>query len=212
VSGRTDHITLAGRLRRVNRITLGAALGIVAVIVVASSFTLGLLSLIDTTRLQAKVLAENAGASLMFQDAKSAQELLQPLRNLPQVHDAVLYTAAGQVFARYESAGHPAHALTVLDKAQAQSVSTTHIDVVQPVLFEGQGRGMLQMSVSLDALYQQTLWQLLAMACAALLAMVERVILLGKKPGASALTVMPLGPHSPASVRVKLTTAPLLVP
>ena len=38
------------------------------------------------------------------------------------------------------------------------------------------------------------------------------VILLGKKPGASALTVMPCGPHSPASVRVKLTTAPLLVP
>jgi hypothetical protein len=38
------------------------------------------------------------------------------------------------------------------------------------------------------------------------------VILLGKKPGASAFTVMPYGPHSPASERVKLTTAPLLVP
>ena len=63
------NVTLAGRLRRVNRITLSAALTIVALIVVASSFTLGLLSLIETTRLQAKVLAENAGASLMFQDA-----------------------------------------------------------------------------------------------------------------------------------------------
>ena len=90
MSGRTDHITLAGRLRRVNRITLSAALAIVALIVVASSFTLGLVSLIDTTRLQAKVLAENAGASLMFQDAKSARELMQPLRNLPQLDEAML--------------------------------------------------------------------------------------------------------------------------
>jgi hypothetical protein len=34
---------------------------------------------------------------------------------------------------------------------------------------------------------------------------------LGKKPGASALTLIPYLPHSPASERVKLTTAALLV-
>ena len=107
-------ITLAGRLRHVNRITLGAALAIVAVTVVASSFVLGLYSLIDSTRLQARVLAENAGASLMFQDAKSAQELLQPLRNLPQVHDAVLYTPSGRIFARYAPQGHGAHEMMEL--------------------------------------------------------------------------------------------------
>ena len=97
-------ISLASQLRRVNRITLSAALAIVALVVVASSFTLGLLSLIDTTRLQAKVLAENAGAALMFQDAKSAQELLQPLRNLPALDEALLSTGAGRVFAHYERA------------------------------------------------------------------------------------------------------------
>ncbi|MNW09033.1 hypothetical protein D3C71_2059310 [compost metagenome] len=37
------------------------------------------------------------------------------------------------------------------------------------------------------------------------------VIFDGKKPGASALTVMLCSPHSAASVRVKLTTAPLEV-
>ena len=179
-------VTLAGRLRRVNRITLSAALTIVALIVVASSFTLGLLSLIETTRLQAKVLAENAGASLMFQDAKSAQELMQPLRNLPQVHDAVLYTAAGGVFARYKSAAHQEHPLTLLAKAEAQSVSATHIEIAQPVVFEGQGRGMLQMSVSLDALYRQTLWLLVVLAVAALLALLASRALL-KRLNASVL-------------------------
>ena len=171
-------VTLAGRLRRVNRITLGAALTIVALIVVASSFTLGLLSLIDTTRLQVKVLAENAGASLMFQDAKSAQELMQPLRNLPQVHDAVLYTATGGVFARYELPAHAAQRPARLAAKQGQAVSLTHLVVAQPVVFEGQHRGMLQMSVSLDALYRQTLWQLLALVTAALLAMLASRVLL----------------------------------
>ena len=37
------------------------------------------------------------------------------------------------------------------------------------------------------------------------------LFVLGKKPGAMALTVMPWRPHSQASARVKLTTAPLLV-
>ena len=42
-------------------------------------------------------------------------------------------------------------------------------------------------------------------------ARVPAVILLGKKPGAMALTRIPRWPHSPARARVKLTTAPLLV-
>ena len=37
------------------------------------------------------------------------------------------------------------------------------------------------------------------------------VIFEGKNPGASALTVMLYLPHSAASVRVKFTSAPLLV-
>jgi signal transduction histidine kinase/CheY-like chemotaxis protein len=174
----TGTITLAGRLRRVNRITLGAALAIVALIVVASSFTLGLLSLMDTTRLQAKVLAENAGAALMFEDAKSARELVQPLRNLPQVREAVLFTAAGREFARYQRPGRDAHPLPMPAATEEQTVSLARIDVAQPVVFEGQRRGMLQMSVSLDGLYRQTLWQLLALVAAAMLAMAASRVLL----------------------------------
>jgi len=41
--------------------------------------------------------------------------------------------------------------------------------------------------------------------------MVPYVIFEGKKPGASALTVIPCRPQLPANARVKLTTAPLLV-
>jgi FtsH-binding integral membrane protein len=50
---------LVGRARRINRLALGAAVGIVAVFVVISGFALGLIALIDTSQSQAKVLAEN---------------------------------------------------------------------------------------------------------------------------------------------------------
>jgi hypothetical protein len=43
----------------------------------------GLMALIDTSRVQAKLLAENATAVLAFDDAKVARELLQSLRNSP---------------------------------------------------------------------------------------------------------------------------------
>ncbi len=65
-------------------------------------------------------------------------------------------------------------------------MSLTHVDAAQPVVFEGQARGMLQMSVSLDGLYRQTLWQLLALAAAALLAMAASRVLL-KRLNASVL-------------------------
>ena len=66
-------ITLGDQLRRINRITLVVALGIVAVIIIASSFTINLISLVESSQVKAKVLAENASASLMFQDARSAR-------------------------------------------------------------------------------------------------------------------------------------------
>ena len=171
MSAAQGDLSLAGRLRYVNRVTLGAALAIVAVVVVVSSFMLGLWSLMDSTRLQAKVLAENAGASLMFQDAKSAQELMQPLRNLPQLDEARLFTASGRVFARYVRPGYAAHDHPMPELVERRSVSLEHIDVVQPVVVDGQTHGLLQMSVSLDALHRQTLWQLAALAGAALLAL-----------------------------------------
>lgn len=58
--------------------------------IIISSFALGLFALVDTGRVQAKVLAANAAASPMFQDAKAARELLQSLRNSPDIHVAGL--------------------------------------------------------------------------------------------------------------------------
>ncbi len=95
-------IALGELLRRINHMALGAAVGIVALVVVLSSFGLGLLSLIEASQIQARVLAENASAALAFSDKKAAGELLQSLRNAPDIEVTALYDQNGHLFSFYQ--------------------------------------------------------------------------------------------------------------
>lgn len=99
-------IRLSSQLRRINRVALATALSMVLVMIVISSFVLDLLTLTETSRVQGVVLAENAAATLMFEDAKSADELLKSLRNSPDVEAASLYAKDGLVFASYQRNGY----------------------------------------------------------------------------------------------------------
>ncbi len=164
--------TLAVRLRQINRLTLGVALAIIIVVVVASSFTLGLLGLARTSQLQAKMLAASAAAALAVQDARAAQESLQTLRNQPQIESAALRLADGQVFAKYGRDGPVLQAPMLQAVAEAQWLGLGHIEVTQPVVFERQARGSVHLSIGLHALYRQAAWQALAILGAALLALV----------------------------------------
>ncbi|HEY4751039.1 MAG TPA: response regulator [Steroidobacteraceae bacterium] len=171
-------VTIGARLRRTNRITLCAAIAIVAAVIIASSFTLGLFSLANTTRVQARMLAESAAAALMFQDETAAQELLQTLRYAPNVHVAALYTQRRQLFASYRSEAQvPVPA--ALD-AQTASVATTltHIDILQPVVFQGKSRGTLYLRIDVAALYRQLASQLLVTLFAVAIALLVSSLML----------------------------------
>ncbi len=170
--------TLGQRLRRVNRITLGAAVAIIALVMTASSFGIGLFAQHDTSRLQARMLAESAGAALVFQDEKAVAELLQPLRNMPQIITATIFKPDGQVFGHFAPEGghkHPPHPATATGE---HKLGWTHLNVAESVVVDGQRRGGVELVVALTPLYQQTLWQLLATALATGLALaVSRVLL-----------------------------------
>jgi len=162
--------SLGGRLRRISRITLSVALAIVAVIIVASSFTTSLLGLVESTQVKARVLAENAGASLMFSDTRSAQELLQSLHHSPDVRSAAIYGKDRQQFVRYLIPGHTVPAS--LDTLQEQNAyGIDHVSLVQPIIQDGEVIGALYLMVDLESLYAQIAWQALVTLAAAVLAM-----------------------------------------
>jgi len=154
-------VTIGAHLRRTNRITLCAAIAIVAVTVIASSFTLGLFRVANTTQVQAKMLAESAAAALMFQDEAAAQELLQTLRNAPNVHVAALYTQQRHLLASYRSEAQVPVPAALDTPAASVSITFTHIDIWQPVLFQGARRGTLYLRVDVAGLYRQLSFQIL---------------------------------------------------
>jgi signal transduction histidine kinase len=165
----SPHIALGDLLRRINRLALGAAVGIVALVVAISSATLGLWAQADATEVQAKVLAENAAAALAFGDQKAANELLQSLRNSPAVHLAALYDQSGQVFAEYHS-GDMAAPVQMTGTVEALRIRPAFLEVNQPVVAALGVTGQLMLHVSLRGLYRQTAWQMAATLLAALLA------------------------------------------
>jgi two-component system sensor histidine kinase/response regulator len=163
-------VTLGALLRRINRMALGAVVGIVAVIVMISSFSLGLLALIDASRVQSRVLAENAAAALAFGDAKAADELLQSLRNAPNILVAALYGKDGRTFAVYRR-GDSTDEVPVADKAGGLRVRPTDLTVTHAVQATPGLQGQLVLRVDMAGLYRQTFWQVAATALAALLAL-----------------------------------------
>ncbi len=167
----TGQTTLGDQLRRINRITLAVALSLVAVIIIVSSFAINLVSLVESSQVKAKVLAENASASLMFQDARSAQELLLSLHNSPDVHGAALYGKDLKQFAHYAIPGHSVPvSLGTPDKSI--SYGFEYLTFIQPVVQDGEVIGGLYLMVDLEALYIQIAWQALITFVAAALAVV----------------------------------------
>ena len=170
-------IALGRVLRRINRLALGAALAIVALLVSASSFSLGLWALVDASRIQARVLSENAVAALAFGDVKAAAELLQSMRNSPDVLMAAIYAADGRLFAshRLGDSELPARRDASVGDLLLQPRSLV---VRQSVTTASGATGHLVLEVSLASLYRQTIWQVAAMALAAGLALLASRLLL----------------------------------
>jgi signal transduction histidine kinase/CheY-like chemotaxis protein/HPt (histidine-containing phosphotransfer) domain-containing protein len=188
-------VRLGTQLRRINRIALTTAVGIVALFVVVSSFALSLITLIDTTQGQAKVLADNVAAALAFDDPTAAEDSLRSLRNSPQILGAILYRSDGREFARYLRAGDGSSGnrstagrdlASGRDLAPAQDRTTgrdllNRLSVLtrtQSVTAQPGVTGRLVLTVGLASLYRQTVWQLAAAAIAAVLALAASARLL----------------------------------
>jgi hypothetical protein len=83
-------ISLGDLLRRTNRSAVTVATGIVFAAALSSSFAIGMMGLVETAHVQARLLAENSTPAILSGDKRAAQKLLGSLRHWPQVHRAQL--------------------------------------------------------------------------------------------------------------------------
>ena len=86
-----SRLPLGKRLAQINQTTFGIALVLVALAVMVTSFFLNLHNLRQGVVVAADMLAENAGAPLVFNDRKVAVDLLRTLRHSP---DNTIYWAS----------------------------------------------------------------------------------------------------------------------
>jgi two-component system sensor histidine kinase/response regulator len=161
--------TLSARLQRINRSALLLAMGMMAAAVVVASFTVGLMDLVQASRVQARVLAENISAAIVFEDAKAAHEMLQSLRHAPDIEAATLFSVSGTVFSRWQrddSGRQDAPA------QQALVIRPGFVKLRQPVSVNEAGVGNLDLTVDLAALYWHTAWVGLATMAAMVLSLI----------------------------------------
>ncbi|MCG5513904.1 ATP-binding protein [Ectothiorhodospira shaposhnikovii] len=170
-------LTLAERLRRINGAALGISITIMVVITILGALTVNLLSLVDANRVQTRVLAENAAASLLFGDEKAALDLLASLRHSPDARAAVIYDGDGRPFARYQSTT----AIRINDQVRLREYTDyglTTVRLTQPITMEGRTLGAIQIAIGLRSLYAQMLVLILITALAAALALLASRMLM----------------------------------
>ena len=163
-------VTLRAKLQQISFATQGTAMLLVATLVILSSFFISFFSLLQTSQSTAKLLAENAVATLMFQDTTTAKTLLHSLNNTPEVQAAAIYNEEKKPFAQYavENKSLP-ETLSSLNESYA---SDTHLlTITQPIYFNDQLLGGLYLEITLSPLYWQILWYVVITLAAAFLAL-----------------------------------------
>ncbi|MBX3615890.1 response regulator [Nitrosomonas sp.] len=163
-------ITLRAKLQQISYATQGTAMLLVATLVIVSSFFISYMSLLETSRSTAKLLAENAVATLMFQDTNTAKTLLHSLNNTPEIEAAAIYNIEKNQFVQYSIENKPLpETLMSLDESFVTSIS--HLTITQPIYFSDQLLGSLYLEIALSPLYWQILWYVVITIAAAVIAL-----------------------------------------
>ncbi len=151
---RTKLRSLSARLAHINRVTLSIAVLIVTLIVITSSYLSGLFSLVNSSQGTARVMAEGAGAVLLFEDKATAEELLTTLSHTPDAIAAGIYRQDRALFASYETGDY--HLPPELPTTQREiDYGAFHIHLSEPIVNEGITLGYLHVVVDLGSLYLQ---------------------------------------------------------
>jgi len=169
-----NNLSIKGKLRATQLISLGSALLLVSLALGGLEFFSSQQRLLLDTQVMAHVLGENSNAALVFKDQKAAQELLQSLRFNPTITQGALYLSNGQILAIYHknSNSSTAHhspstenqpSVTMDDSPKsfplkkAHTLSWRYLEVTEPISLPNQSIGFIYLQVSFNALYQRLL-------------------------------------------------------
>ncbi len=146
-------------------VLLSTASGCAALFLACLGFVVNDVSMIRTSKIaqleaQAQTLAFNSSAVLTFRDAVAAERLLDAFHSQPTIRRASLHNGDGSLLAAYVQPGAPP-APSVMprqDEASHRFTPAGELELVQPVVDDGNVVGTLCLVSSMDDMYRQ-LWK-----------------------------------------------------
>lgn len=146
-------------------VALSTVSGCAALFLACFGFVVNDVSMIRSNKIaqleaQARILAFNSSAVLTFHDAAAAEKLLGSLRGQPTIRRASLQNGDGSLLAAYAKQGTTltAPSQPPQDEASYRFTPAGELEVIQPVVDDGNVVGTLCLVASMDDMYQQ-LWK-----------------------------------------------------
>lgn len=151
------------RFARASMILVALALLVVTILLTAFQYMSLRQSLLEDSRVEAKILAETLSASLLFEDEKVAGELIQSLRFSPSVLQAHVFNHEQAPVADYgidAFTAAPAFPAGLLPSGE--SVNAKTLALLTPIRHQQETLGYLYIEKSLEQLYSRLSFYLLA--------------------------------------------------
>jgi signal transduction histidine kinase len=111
-------------------------------------------ALADELETLARVVGTNAGAAILFNDAKAATEVLGALKNKPEIVSGEIFLTGGTSFAIYRRGGRIPPSSPPLLRSST-GFTANRVDLVAPIAASGERVGWIRLIASLEALRAQ---------------------------------------------------------
>jgi two-component system sensor histidine kinase/response regulator len=160
-------LSITSKLRYIVMVTCGVVLLIASLVhVAAETFLFRQLAVKNLSTL-AGVIGANSATALVSSDRNAAHQVLTALGTEPNIILMDIFTAKGELFARYSrtaSGEQPPPAVEPwhrqLPKRPEYHFGTTYLDLVAPIILDNETIGTLHIRSDLKDWYSQLQWQL----------------------------------------------------
>lgn len=152
-----DNLPITNKLRRLQAVSVGLALLFTLLFNGMTQLWHEHQEMLLDTHSTGQMIGFNADAALLFNDSRSATDILSALRGKPDIIAARLYTSDGVAFAYYNADHQLVNLPTTLAEAQEQILSSQQLalthSVVQPIIRGPDTVGYLYMVIDLRPMW-----------------------------------------------------------
>jgi signal transduction histidine kinase len=141
------------KLIMINLLTTGIALLMAGWVLQLSEFVSFRDSLLQNLTAQAKILANNSTAPLVFNDRKAAVENLHALKDSPDITRAIIFGKDGSVFAEFQPPGSVKEAALEMPGKSGYTFSDKYMQIFQRIELDGETIGMIYIRSDLARFY-----------------------------------------------------------